>query len=119
MVYFEERQQQLDLLTERLGRAMAQRLGSAAGELEKRAGRLPNAAAMLFAGKRKSLETMAAGLDAMSPLKVLYRGYSITETDQGRAVRSAKELSPGDHISIRLHEGRVSARVEALEEEGT
>jgi exodeoxyribonuclease VII large subunit len=119
MVYFEERQQQLDLLTERLGRAMSQRLSSATGELEKRMQRLPNAAALSFSGKRKHFETLTAGLDAMSPLKVLSRGYSITETDRGRAVRSAKELSPGDHITIRLHEGRVSAQVEALEEEGS
>jgi exodeoxyribonuclease VII large subunit len=112
MVYFEERQQQLDLLTERLTRAMTHRLSGAAGELEKRAGRLPNAAALSLSGKRKHFETLTAGLDAMSPLKVLSRGYSITETDQGKAVRSSKELSPGDYITIRLHEGRVSARVE-------
>jgi exodeoxyribonuclease VII large subunit len=112
MVYFEERQQQLDLLTERLCRAMAHRLSGASGELQKRTERLPNAAALALNGKRKHFETLAAGLDAMSPLKVLSRGYSITETDQGKAVRSSKELSPGDHITIRLHEGRVSARVE-------
>ena len=53
----------------------------------------------------------------MSPLKVLSRGYSITENNRGQAVLKASELHPGDHINVRLHEGTVTATVEQVKEE--
>ena len=71
----------------------------------------------MLANKRKRLETKAARLDAMSPLKVLSRGYSITENDRGAAIVSAKTLQPGDHIFVRFHQGSIDARVEKVREE--
>jgi exodeoxyribonuclease VII large subunit len=54
---------------------------------------------------------LASGLDAMSPLRVLGRGYAIA-TREGVAVRSAKEVASGDLIHVRVHEGDFDARVE-------
>ena len=71
----------------------------------------------MLAGERKRLETRAARLDAMSPLKVLSRGYSITENTRGTAIVAASSLHPGDHIAIRFHRGSVDARVEQVREE--
>ncbi|CAN5302491.1 exodeoxyribonuclease VII large subunit [soil metagenome] len=60
---------------------------------------------------RSRLRGYAERLDAMSPLKVLSRGYAIA-TKNGRAVRSANEVHPGDAIDVRVHEGSFRARVE-------
>ena len=49
-------------------------------------------------------------LDALSPLKTLYRGYSITEKD-GSVVKSVKQLKSGDNIEIRFNDGSKKAVV--------
>lgn len=59
--------------------------------------------------KRKYVEVVAK-LDALSPLKTLLRGYSITEKD-GKIIKSIKELSTNDEINIRLSDGKKKARI--------
>ena len=115
--YLADRRQTLDMLTEKLGRTMANRLTKEAGQLALCRQQLSTAENAVLAGERKRLETSAARLDAMSPLKVLSRGYSITEDDRGAAIVSASALHPGDHIAIRFHRGSVDARVEQVREE--
>jgi exodeoxyribonuclease VII large subunit len=57
------------------------------------------------------LEKAAAALDAMSPLAVLGRGFSVCTDKTGRAVVDASSLSPGDKLSIRFHVGSAEAEV--------
>ncbi len=59
--------------------------------------------------KTKYLE-LVAKLDALSPLKTLYRGYSITEKN-GNIVKSKEELEKGDLIKIRFIDGEKQAMV--------
>lgn len=115
--YLADRRQTLDVLAEKLGRTMANRLTKEAGQLALCRQRLSTAENAVLAGERKRLETSAARLDAMSPLKVLSRGYSITENNRGAAIVSASSLHPGDHITIRFHRGSADARVEQVREE--
>jgi len=61
---------------------------------------------------RARLGLVAASLDALSPLAVLQRGYAIAEDAEGRLLRDAKSVSPGDQLRVRLAKGRVTARVE-------
>ena len=56
----------------------------------------------------------AASLDALSPLKVLARGYSIAYSDDGVAT-SAKTFKPGDAIRVRMADGNVAATVDTVE----
>lgn len=114
--YLEERQIELDALRDRLANAMSLRIVTEKGCCERLSRQLPGAYRLAMQRKESELGRLAARLDAMSPLKVLSRGYSITETDRGQAVISASELNPGDHITIRFHQGRAFATVEALEE---
>lgn len=51
-----------------------------------------------------------AKLDALSPLKTLYRGYSITEKD-GKIIKSKDELETGDCVEIRFVDGRKQAEI--------
>lgn len=64
----------------------------------------------------RALVGRAAGrLDAMSPLKVLARGYSIaTRAADGRAVRTAAEVQPGDRVDVRVADGSFSADVVSI-----
>ena len=59
---------------------------------------------------------MAASLNALSPLNVLERGYSITHRADGTVVRKADRLSIGEVVTTRLHRGQVTSRVESIDE---
>lgn len=50
---------------------------------------------------------LAAALDAMSPLKVLGRGYAIAQKYDGGVVRSVKEITPGERLTLRLSDGKI------------
>lgn len=115
--YLADRRQTLDVLTEKLGRTMESRLSQASASLALRQQRLGTAEQAVLARQHKRLETAAARLDAMSPLKVLSRGYSITEDSQGKAIVSANALQPGDQITVRFHRGMIDATVERVKEE--
>ena len=59
-------------------------------------------------GYRAKLDSAAGRLDALSPLKILSRGYGLVTKD-GSAVKSASGISPGDAISVRMSDGRIEA----------
>ena len=63
-----------------------------------------------LAQKRSELGRFVAGLDAMSPLRVLARGYAIA-THEGLAVRDAGEVHAGDVVNVRVHKGDFDAVV--------
>lgn len=54
--------------------------------------------------------TNTAKLDAMSPLKVLTRGYAMTQAADGTVIRSASQVARGDHLHILLGDGTVKAQ---------
>jgi exodeoxyribonuclease VII large subunit len=69
-------------------------------------------------GRRdKRLEGLAGRLDAMSPLKVLARGYAIATRADGRAVRAATDVRVGDPIALRVRSAHIDAKVTSVKEE--
>jgi len=54
---------------------------------------------------------VASQLEALSPLRVLERGYSIVQTLDGRVVRRAADAPAGASIRVRMHDGRLEAEV--------
>lgn len=72
--------------------------------------------ARLQTAKRK-LGLAAAALDAMSPLRVLERGYAIAHDAAGHVVREAGSLSIGEQLRLRLWKGELDCRVEGTRNE--
>lgn len=64
--------------------------------------------------RRERLGRLAASLEAMSPLKVLGRGYTIAQTTQGQVVASVRQLVPGDLVHLKWSDGAASCRVEEI-----
>ena len=83
-------------------------------ELDYRSEKLAAALERELAGKRRSFETLGASLDAMSPLRVLSRGYSISEDEAGRPLRSVGELRPGGRVSLLMSDGQADCVVEDI-----
>ena len=65
--------------------------------------------------KRREFVRLAASLDAMSPLKVLGRGYAIAADDNGQLVRSVCDIKPDDKIRLSVSDGVIKCRVEESE----
>jgi len=66
---------------------------------------------------KQQLGMAAAALDAMSPLRVLERGYAIAQDVRGRAIREANTMAIGDELRVRLWKGALDCRVEGKTEE--
>lgn len=58
---------------------------------------------------------LAGSLNALSPLNVLERGYSVTQSADGTVVRDTDRLSVGEVVRTRLHRGQVTSRIESIE----
>ena len=59
-----------------------------------------------------------AKLDAMSPLKVLTRGYAMAQTPEREVLRSVKQVSEGDRIHVTVSDGQITATVTERKENG-
>lgn len=63
---------------------------------------------------RQNFVALTAALDAMSPLRVMSRGYAIAERNDGAVVRSTDMLNAGDSITLRLLDGRADCLVRSV-----
>ena len=61
--------------------------------------------------EKEHFARLAASLDALSPLKVLGRGYAIPKWEDGTVLRSARAARPGDRLALRLCDGEISCEV--------
>ena len=118
-VYFQDKSLVLDHLSQRLGSSMVSRLfqlrvRSAALDKDLRRG-----LEKCLSGKQERFARLAAALDAMSPLKVLGRGYSIAQKGDGGVISSVRSVQSGERFSLRLSDGSLTCRVEGTEEENS
>lgn len=65
---------------------------------------------------KKLLKSYSDRLEALSPLKVLERGFSITQSKDGRVITSVKDTSKGDSVVTILKDGVIISTVEEVEE---
>ncbi len=95
MAFVEQRRQDLDRAAERLDTAQRHNLSE----------------------YRQRYIRLASALEAMSPLKVLSRGYSVATDEDGSVIRSADAVEIGGVVHIRLEHGGLDCRVEKRTEE--
>lgn len=74
--------------------------------------RLAHGLNTVMAGGRERFARLAASLDALSPLKVLGRGYSLVQTPAGEVVASIASVQTGDHLRVRLADGELDCHVD-------
>ena len=72
---------------------------------------------LVFAIQRKNtlsqqyFQQLCVKLEGLSPLKVLARGYSVTQNQQGLALTSTQSVNVGDILITRLEKGRIASKV--------
>ena len=79
--------------------------------------KLNSAQNQLLAGYRHRFVAQTAKLDALSPLKVLTRGYAMAITEDGRIVRKTQDVHPGDVMNVQVSDGVIRAQVQQGEQE--
>lgn len=79
--------------------------------------RLISAGAQIVYRKKERYIALVSKLDAMSPLKVLSRGYAMVQSADSKVIRSVHQVSAGDALYISLEDGMVSATVMDKREE--
>ena len=60
--------------------------------------------------------SLTAKLDALSPLKVLSRGYAMAQNDRGEVIRSVKQVDPNQCITVSVSDGSITAAVRTIKE---
>lgn len=115
-------ERRLELLRQRL-RRLSERpvLRSPEGSLQQKElllellrQRLERAAASAVEKRQRRFAALSGRLDALSPLKVLARGYAVA-TRQEQVLHSVAQLSPGEEIRLRLSDGTALCAVERIE----
>lgn len=103
----------LDDLAARLAGGLGGRTRLGIERVERAGDRLQGAIAAVLERRGHDLARLAAQLEALSPLRVLERGYALPTTPDGRILKRRAEFIPGAPFSLRVVDGSVPARVEA------
>lgn len=109
------RRQRLDQQRQRLAQAHPRtRLARGTGRLHQLVAALRVAVQTRLQRDRTALAGCVASLDALSPLAVLARGYSVLQDEAGRVVRDAASVAVGTTLRARLERGVLLCRVEGV-----
>lgn len=76
--------------------------------------RLSDLANAYLAQKRQRFAALTASLNALSPLAVLGRGYAVAQNQDGKILKSSREIRTGEKISVTLGEGSLTCTVEQI-----
>jgi exodeoxyribonuclease VII large subunit len=135
----DERRQMLDDHAERARRLVARRLNAAQSELRAAETRLLRAhpqrrvqeqrralealhhrldvvARGQLARRRHVVEAARGKLEALSPLRVLERGFSLAQLADGRLLTDAHDVRPGEPLRVRLRRGEVITEVKSTDD---
>jgi exodeoxyribonuclease VII large subunit len=102
--------QELGGLARRMARGLTRQTELGAERLARTADRLGAGVQQQLERRRGRLDRLAASLDALSPLKVLERGYAVARDESGRVLKRAAQFAPGLVFRLGLSDGEVSAR---------
>jgi len=94
----------------RLARALSARTGRAAERLDRVRDRLTATVERRLERHRHELATLAGRLDALSPLRILERGYALARDGDGRVLKRVAQFPPGLRFRLRVTDGDVAAR---------
>jgi exodeoxyribonuclease VII large subunit len=131
---YEQKLEQLDRLTEQLGRSSkklmemkkenntnlhkrlirntpAKKVLEASAERQRLTKALNRNMQAYFSEKRKDFAHSLAKLNALSPLKVMERGYSLVFTENQKLVTKVSQVTKNDEVTIRISDGSLECRV--------
>jgi len=102
----------VDDLSGRLAAGLTSRTRLGSARLARTADRLQAAVQVVLHRRRSQTERLAVQLDALSPLRVLGRGYAVARAEDGRVLKQKADFVSDQSFHLRVSDGDVRARVE-------
>lgn len=96
-------------LATRLAHGLTRRTGVMRERIERASDRVRGSLTAHLADRRRRIDRLAATLDALSPLAVLGRGYSVARTADGRVAKRVADLPSQTEFTLRLSDGEIDA----------
>lgn len=115
--YVAEQHRRVEELHTRLTQAMKRKLENSHSQLTRKSEQLEKLPALLLDRQRARLSACAGRLQALSPLSVLARGFSMVTDQKGNLVADSKQIKPGDVVKLRLASGTAQAQIQSVTQE--
>ncbi|MGD6898843.1 exodeoxyribonuclease VII large subunit [Bacillus infantis] len=113
----ELKSEERDRLLQRLVRNHPKDLYTEAKETHSRGSRaLGRAMKEVLTTKQKEFSGMVSTLEALSPLKIMDRGYSLAYSGEGKLLKSVSQVEKGDDVQVKLADGTFNCKVTGKEE---
>ncbi len=107
--------QQFSLVKQRLNNsALPHKISRQNQHLQQFSQRLTYAIEKQLTKQQQGFHALCTKLDGLSPLKILGRGYSITQNDQQHVIINTKQIAKGDRITTQLADGQILSEVIAV-----
>jgi len=107
----EETTRAVEVLARRLGRSLTSRTMLGGERLERTADRLHVAMFNQVEQRATRLSMLSGRLDALSPLRVLQRGFAVARDDRGKVLKTIRDFTVGKDFRLTVTDGDVRARV--------
>jgi exodeoxyribonuclease VII large subunit len=102
----------VDHLARRLAHSLANRTIVGRERLERTGDRLLAAVQAQIERRERRLGELAGRLHALSPLRVLQRGYAVARNDQGQVLKTVRQFATGQRFRLTVQDGDITAVTE-------
>lgn len=115
-VDYREIEQRFDDSIDIMNRALLNKLNEMKEEVSSLEEELDESMKDYILDNQKLIKSYDDRLEALSPLKVLSRGFSIVENDKGQVISSVKDINIGETITTKMQDGTIISTVEKVED---
>lgn len=113
--YVAERRRRTEELIERMRLAQRRKIDSLKTSFSYHGKKLRDMPDILLERRRGKLQSLSGQLDALSPLRVLARGFSVVTDAQNKIITDSADLQTGDAVTLRFAQGTAKAQITSVQ----
>ncbi len=113
--YVAERRRRTEELIERMRLAQRRKIDSLKTSFSYHEKKLRDMPDILLERRRGKLQSLSGQLDALSPLRVLARGFSVVTDAQNKIITDSADLQTGDAVTLRFAQGTAKAQITSVQ----
>lgn len=113
--YVAERRRRTEELIERMRLAQLRKIDSLKTGFSYHEKKLRDVPGVLLERRRGKLQSLSGQLDALSPLRVLARGFSVVTDAQNKIITDSADLQTGDAVTLRFVQGTAKAQITSVQ----
>lgn len=113
--YVADRRRRTEELIERMRLAQLRKIDSLKTGFSYHEKKLRDMPGVLLERRRGKLQSLSGQLDALSPLRVLARGFSVVTDAQNKIITDSADLQTGDAVTLRFAQGTAKAQITSVQ----